>query len=55
MQYCTGISTLEHHAFDVRMHVLDDLIRAHAEALWFDQWVIKVLLEMVSNLIRLSV
>ena len=26
---------------------------AHAEALWFDQWVIKVLLEMVSDLMGL--
>ena len=35
------------------MHVLDDLIRAPAESLWFDQWVIKILLKMISNLMGL--
>ena len=44
------VPTLKHHAFYVGVHVLNNLVRAHAKALLFDKGIIKVLFKVVCNL-----
>ena len=44
------VPTLKHHAFYVGVHVLNNLVRAHAKTLLFDKGIIKVLFKVVCNL-----